>query len=301
MTNWVNYWTDTTGLWPFLIQYRSPVTGLFQPPGFGMQATPQVDKDYCNERRCDIYPTAGPLGQSHCDCVLETGKGGMFAVQYLSFPPWGKTVPAHGDGGNLVGINSEGFIRIFATSDGSKPGELYYFVGPPGPNGWVMGGTDAVLGVPRWIEHSCMIQQSFPGPNNPEGVLTPAYTRYTRQFVSVPVWFNGGSREIDNYDCIISEHYDDADPSKSVAFERFVLAYGWGLIRWEAWAKSGTPSPYLDERTPAMAYCYPNEGAAPGFKLMDSRHWMNLHIEDWTAPNRFRVIDAGWPKGVVLP
>jgi hypothetical protein len=34
---------------------------------------------------------------------------------------------------------------------------------------------------------------------------------------------------------------------------------------------------------------------------MDARHYMNLHVEDWTAPNRFRVIDAGWPRGVILP
>jgi hypothetical protein len=299
MTGWVNYWLDRSGLWPFLVQHRSPMTGLLQPPGFGVPTAPQVDIDQGNERRYDYFPTAGPLGQQHCDCVLETGRGGMFAVQYLSFPPWRSYVSLHGDGGNLVGVTSDGFIKGFATSDGSKPGELYYFIGPPGANGWVMGGSDAVLGVPRWIEHVCMIQQSYPGPNNPEGILTPAYTRYTRQYVSVPIWFNGGSPEIDTYDCMISEHYDGADPTVSGSFERFVLARGWGLIRWEAWAKAGMPSPDLDERAPPMAYCWPSAGAAPGYQLMDARLYMNLHVE--AGAERFRVIDAGWPRGVILP
>ena len=135
MTGWVNYWLDQTGLWPFLIQYRSSRTGLFQPPDLAAGAAPQVDIDFCNERRCDYYPTTGALGQEHCDCVLETSQGGMFAVQYLSFPPWGSYVDLHGDGGDLVGVTSDGFIKGFATSDGSKPGELYYFVGPDGPEG----------------------------------------------------------------------------------------------------------------------------------------------------------------------
>jgi hypothetical protein len=88
---WVNYWTDNTGLSPFLIQYRSPRTGLFQPPDLAAAAL-QVDTDHLNERRCDLYPDSA-LSQEHCDCVLETGKDGMFAVQYQSFPPW--VIPPH--------------------------------------------------------------------------------------------------------------------------------------------------------------------------------------------------------------
>jgi len=269
----------------------------------GFPTAPQVDIDQCNERRCDYFPSAGLLGQSHNDCVLETGQGGMFAVQYLSFPPWGSYVPLHGDGGDLVGVTSDGFIRGFATSDGSKPGELYYFVGPSGgsgANGWVMGGSDAVLGGP-WVEHVCKIWESFPGPSNPEGFGSLAYTRYTRQGVSVPVWFNGERPESNIYECMISEHYDGPDPATSGAFERFVLARGWGLIRWEAWAKTGVPSPHLDERAPPMAYCWPTAGATPGYQLLDARHWMNLRLEDGTARKPFRVIDAGWPRGVILP
>jgi hypothetical protein len=302
MTVWVNYWLDETGLWPFLIQYRSSRTGLFQPPDLAAGAAPQVDIDFCNERRCDYYPKTGALGQEHCDCVLETSQGGMFAVQYESFPPWGSYVASHGDGGNLVGITADGFIKGFATSDGSRPGELYYFIGPEGPaGGWVMGGVDAVPGGP-WVERICRLQQSYPGPNNPQGPgLSLAYTRYIRQFVSVPVWFDGREPESDTYDCMISEHYGGASPAVADEFERFVLARGWGLIRWEFWAKSGVPSPDLEQRTPPMAYCWPEEGAGAGYRLMDARHYLNLHVEDWNAPNRFRVIDAGWPRGVILP
>jgi hypothetical protein len=303
--NWVNYWTDNSGLWPFLIQYRSPVTGLFQPPDLAA-AAPQVDIDFCNERRCDLYPGSA-LGQEHCDCVLETGQGGMFAIQYESFPPWGAYVAANGDGGNLVGITGDGFIKAFATSDGGMPGELYYFIGPDGGNGgWVMGGTDAIIGD-DWIERVCMLQQSYPGPDNPEGGgLSPAYTRYLRAYISVPVTFDSAQPEHDTYECMVSEHYGAEDPATASEFERFVLAKGWGLIRWEYWAKSGTPTANLTDRAPAMDWCWPGYGgAAPGYQLMDARHYMNLHPQfpaDPMAPNpSFRVVDAGWPGSVVLP
>ena len=246
----------------------------------------------------------GSGSQECCDCVLDAATGKM-ALQFESFPPYQNLGDSLGNGGDILVVTSDNWIKAIATQDGGHPGELYYFVGPglgmPGDGrvgGWVIAGPD--LGT-SWEQCVCWIDQSFNGPYNPIGSLSPAYVRYILADLDVPYLVNGGSPSTQRRSCVVSEHYSGNDPSTATSVERFFYAQWLGKVRWEIWGLPGSQpiDPTLHARAVPFPMGYPGSPPlTPGLMLLDCRSYIN-----WTmgANPQFTVRGAGWPQGVVLP
>jgi len=250
------------------------------------------------ERLCD-WPNPG--SEQCCDCVVSA-QTGRFAAQFKSFPPYlGPVQDGAGDGGDVLVITDDGYVKIIATQDGGHPGQLYYFVGPgvgqPGDarvGGWLIAGPDLAFG---WNSRVTWLDQSFNGPYNPVGNLTPAYTRYILAPARVPYAVNGVSGGGSERSVIVSEHYTGADPTQSPIMERFIYAQWMGLVRWEFYG-TGQAVPGTFERAIDFPYGYPTSAPLnPSLRLNDCRTWTNWRSD---LP-RVTTRAAGWPSGVVLP
>jgi len=288
-------WYGNLALWSYLVQgYSGPQCAIDVLP--------------IAPRRHD-WPSegSGPRGQECCDCVLMTQPpgptAGAVAIHYESFAPqFGGVGTEGGNGGDLLCVTSDGWIKAFATEDGGRPGQLYYFVGPgfgmagAGPGGWVISAPDITPGA--WKSVVTQIVQSYPGPYKPMGLPSPAYTRYRVEVLDVPRLTAGGNPDTFQSWCLISEHYDTSDPSTANEMERFVFGKYWGKLRWEKWQRGGQTSQGAIDRAPAMSFCYPASGDAAGvMALTDARTYTNFWSDEY-----FRVWpDASWPGEVTLP
>lgn len=279
---YANYFNASPG-WEFLLQGKSGRADL-------------LDIDPIAPRRHD-WPSLGFIrGEVLCDCCMMTQPpgptSGAAALHFFSFNPFGSAIPSRGDGGNICVVTDDGWLKIIATQDGSRPG-LYYFVGGGAPqDGWLLGRADDQLG---WQSTIGQIAQASP-PGNLLNGLGPVYTRWTTSLLDVPMLTAGSSPTTFQAWCLVSEHYNGADPASSVSMERFVFGRYWGLLRWEAWGSGSTPD-YVLERAPPMALAYPNQDAASNMTLLDARTFTNFFDDEV-----FHVWpDAGWPVGVQLP
>lgn len=239
-----------------------------------------------------------------CDCVVDATTGQM-VFQFESFPPYWHVGDSPGNGGDVLVVTSDNWIKAIATQDGGHPAELYYFTGPglgqPADGrvgGWVIAGPD--LGA-TWNDVVCWIDQSFDGPYNPVGALSPSYTRYRLVGLDVPYLVDGGTPGTFPRTCIVSEHYNSADPTAATEMERTHYARWLGKVRWELWALPGAQQadPTLAMRAVPFPMGYPSAPPlAPSLQLTDCRSWIN-----WTVGSNpsYTVKGAGWPGGVILP
>lgn len=274
-------------LWSYLVRYDSN--------------GPLWSTSWLSQRMLD------PLGSNStqcCDCVIDAVTG-QFAIQFESFPPYWHVGDSPGNGGDLVCLTSDNFIKAFATQDGGHPSGLYYFCGPgegqPADGrvgGWVIAGPDL---APTWNSVVCWIDQSFAGPYNPVGALSPSYTRYCLAQLDVPYLVNGGAPGTFPRSSIISEHYSGSDPTTAVEMERTHYSQWLGKTRWELWTLPGVQQidPTLAMRAAPFPFGYPSASPLnPNLVLSDCRSFIN-----WTvgADPTFTVQRAGWPGGVILP
>jgi hypothetical protein len=270
-------------LWTYLVRY---------------DGDPLWDTTWERERLSD-WPTT--TSTEHIDCVLSSRL--PCALQYKTFPPYGNYNSNPGDGGDVLVITDDNWIKAIATSDQSLPGEIYYFVGPglgmPGDGrvgGWVVAGPD--LG-PSWRSAVCWLSQSIDDPYHPIEGLSPSYTRYILANIDVPYLVNGGSRGSSQRSCIVAEHYNGTDPQTALTLERFIYAQYMGLVCWEFWGpKPEDGSAVL--RAPGMGFAYPSAPALnPSLRLNDARTWTNW-IGNGSDPT-FHVQQTGWPPNLIMP
>ena len=215
--------------------------------------------DMLTMRRHDWPP---PLGWEICDCVKVDP---FTALQTFDFVD-----PANaGDGGQMIKVGDDGFVRAISTRDGGTP-YLQYFVGRNnGGTGWIFFGTDAPTG--KWRELVATLAKS--NWENDKPPLGKAFTRYRREQISMPV-HEGSASGVGVFDCIISEHYDMETINQSQAMERSYFAHGFGLVRWEAWGRtSDAPVGDLHLRYQHVAYSNPPDH---GWYLDDIRTYTNF-------------------------
>lgn len=217
--------------------------------------------DLLTERRHD-WPL--PEGWARSESVM-LDDGSVF--QAFSF-----VRPEHqaGNGGQVVKVGADGFVRSVATRDGGKS-HLQYFVGEGvGGTGWIFFGVDAPTGSWRELV-ATLAESSWSGFRPAE--FGRAFTRYRLEPVAFTFAVNG-ALEKRTVQTIISEHFDRDSIPGSAAMERSYFGKGYGLLRWEAWGRTiEAPIADLDQRYQWVAYSDP---PGDGWHLDDIRTYTNL-------------------------
>lgn len=237
---------------------------IADPLAFIVQARPDgalaTVHDMLTERRHD-YPL--PIGWEVSDSVLMDDGA---ALQTFSFAPFGPFSLANGDGGQILRVGRDGFVRASQTRDGGKS-YMQYFVGEGiGGTGWIFFGIDAPTG--SWRELVATLAGSSWAGARP--ALSKAFTRYRMEIIRFDL-HPAGIRWLDT---IVSEHYDGATILGSSALERSYFAKGFGLIRWEAWGRTEAP-PVTDLAARYQHVTYSDPPAA-GWFLDDVRTYTNV-------------------------
>lgn len=204
-----------------------------------------------------------PDGWEVSDSVLlPTGR----VLQTFSFRPWGPFNAANGDGGQILEVGADGFVRGLMTRDGGKP-YMQHFVGQGiGGTGWVFFGIDAPTG--QWRELVALLSGE-PSADARPATLSAAFTRYRRE--NVGFLFHPAGWQL--VDCIVSEHYDRETIDASQAMERSYFGRGFGLLRWEAWNRTPETPADLSDRYHPVDY---SEAPGPGWFLEDARTYTNV-------------------------
>lgn len=170
----------------------------------------------------------------------------------------------NGDGYQLAEWAPDGYVRIIETVDGGTPWTQHFVGQRCGGSGWIVFGQDAPTGSWREVVAWLSIAQD-PSACPPLG---EAFTRYRRELVDYPFAVNGAlsTRTVST---VISEHYDRDTITKAQALERSYLGQGYGLLRWEAWARRLPSIPDLPVRCGVLvAY---SVAPAPGWQMVDCR------------------------------
>jgi len=237
---------------------------IVDPLAFIVQARPDGSlatvHDVLTERRRD-WPL--PLGWEASDSVLMDDGA---ALQTFSFAPFGPFNLANGDGGQILKVGRDGFVRATQTRDGGKP-YMQYFVGEgSGGTGWIFFGIDAPTG--KWRELIATLSGERWAGARP--ILSRAFTRYRLELIRFD-FHPAGVRWLNT---IVSEHYDGEAIAGSSAMERSYFARGFGLVRWEAWGRTeAAPVSDLAERYQHVAFSDP---PATGWFLDDVRTYTNV-------------------------
>lgn len=234
------------------------------PFAYIVQARPDGSRmsvhDTLLERRHD-WPL--PRGYEASESVmLDDGR----VLQTFSFSEQGFN-SSIGDGGQILKVGRDGFVRITQTRDGGKP-FMQYFVGEGiGGTGWIVFGVDVPSG--RWRDLVARLSSENWEAARP-AELAESYTRYRRERITF-LFHPDGERSIDT---IVSEHYDRNSIDGSVNMERSFFGRGYGLLRWELWGKTAeAPIGDMDQRYQYVAFSDP---PAQGWYIDDIRTFSNV-------------------------
>lgn len=175
-----------------------------------------------------------------------------------------------GDGGQILELGADGFVRAIATRDGGRP-FLQYILGQGiGGTGWIFFGVDAPRGKWRELVATLAIDRW----NGAKPPLGKAFTRYRLETIAFPFSFKGTPGQM-WLPTIISEHYDGETIDGSQALERSYFAQGYGLVRWEAWTRTPTTLDDLDEGERYQHVEF-SDAPGPGWFLNDVRTYTNV-------------------------
>lgn len=218
--------------------------------------------DTLTERRHD-WPL--PVGWEASESVLmDDGK------VYQSFD-FLRAEHDPGDGGQILEVGADGFIRGIATRDGGTP-YMQYFVGRANSGtGWIFFGIDAPTG--RWRELVATLAKSNWSDAKPP--LSKAFTRYRLEMIAFPFAIKGTRASV-RLPAVISEHYDGETVANSQAMERSYFAYGYGLVRWEAWTRNHVDAATAEALHSRYHHVDYSEQPAPGWFLADVRTYTNV-------------------------
>jgi hypothetical protein len=283
----------------------------------------QTSQDMAHYRKHDWPDRSDPRlpvdGYQASDSVIEDRGHRMLVVQTFDFGDtrrvFGKFDTGQGDGGQVV-VVADGWASIAMTEDGGDGVQWFVADGcrsnPKSDQrylGWLMFRNDATSD--RWRDIVTYLNKER-APGDCPWFFAPAYTRYRSGSVEFPfriVDTNGDvTAENHRLDVIISEHYGGRSIALARHLERFYLAKGLGMVRWERWENPARSDQRgIDQaatgfarsgRCPSLDM---HETADRDWKLVDCRMWTNLVRAhgSWSVDDyRWRALDQfGTPAG----
>jgi len=258
------------------------------------------------------------LGYQASDSVIQRRAGRPMIVQTFDFGTdgrqFGRFDDGRGDGGQVMLLVGD-WASFPMTEDGG--GGVQWFVGEGcrtsrAPDArfssWLVFRNDAKAG--EWGSTIARLNIAA----NPEACplrFNTAYTRYRLDRVQLPFRVIDLAPVVVNIsrrlDVVVSEHFGGDDIRSADHLERFFLAKGLGLVRWERWANGNVTQPtsmrdaerMLSQtaRCPRLeSYGMPDRG----WLLVDCRTWTSLVRQTkpwsvdnyaWTALNQFGRLD----------
>jgi len=222
-----------------------------------------LDEDAANAGRHD-WPL--PVGYVALSNVAE---GNSTARQSWDFAPFGSYEPERGDGFQVAEIGADRYVRFTSTRDGGTPWEQHFVGQHCGGSGWIVFGQDAPTGTWREVVATLNIAKD---PATCPPSLNYALTRYRMEQVDYP-FAVAGAPSTRTIATVISEHFDHKTVGEAGALERSYLGQGYGLLRWEAWARRPPSIPDLPERCGPVAYSVAPE---QGWWMVDCRQYSNV-------------------------
>ena len=274
---------------------------------------PQWSDDVATYRKHD-WPNAldepsTVLAYQASDSVLERRDNRTIVVQTFDFGTGGRTFgtfdAAKGDGGQVL-LFVDRWASFAMTEDGG--GGVQWFLGEacggaakPDARflGWLVFRQDIVWQAWR----SAVAQLNIaPTAGDCPSRFNAAFTRFRLESIEMPfrIVETGSPVRLQSHrvDVIVSEHYGGRDVATADHLERFYLAKGLGLVRWERWANGNIAQPPVvaeanhTMRTTARCPGLAAHGAPQtGWLLVDCRMWTTLVHQ--SAP--WRVRDFAWP------
>ncbi len=229
---------------------------------------------------------SSPSGYQRSDAYLTFRAGHPIAVHTFDFGTGGRTFgvfdQGKGDGGQIAEID-EASVAFTMTEDGGDG--VQWFVGPRCwgdedtlKSGWLIFTT--TLGE-EWTQSIVRLQKAR-HRNDCSIFFSRSLTRWRRLQVDWPFLVNGRQGASHALDTVISEHFGGQDVENSDHLERFFLAKGIGLIRWERWQNWADRSEDFSRQAKKLALsrrCPPVNGSLPpsaGWIMVDCRTWTNL-------------------------
>jgi hypothetical protein len=285
-------------LLPWLVQSACldaagrPVPGLLPVEPACRRQAPQRQADPMPYRRHDWpavqHAAALPQGYQASDAVLGTLMGRPAAIHTFDFGAgegrrFGALDRGRGDGGNAVPLGP-GPAFIAMTEDGG--GGVQWFLSPDcrqgglGWQGWLLAGLQL---TEAWTERVARLRIAPTAQACPTR-FDDSLTRWRRTALDLP-WRDAatGRQAVARVDAILSEHFGGGAIATADHLERFVLARGLGLVRWERWANAAlSRNATLARDAAAFARhqrCPPlpvSDPPAPGWVMLDCRTWTNF-------------------------
>lgn len=259
------------------------------------------------------------LGYQASDSVLERRGSRTIVVQTFDFGTGGRTFGTfdarQGDGGQVL-LSIGDWASFAMTEDGG--GGVQWFLGEACQSsvnqssvnqspvdadarflGWLVFRSD--VGATEW--QSIVAQLNIAAtPTACPSRFNAAFTRFRQESIALPFRIVDSPSRVRTslfpLDVIVSEHYGGHDIRTADHLERFYLANGLGLVRWERWANGNLRQPPdviessrmlgATARCPSVARQGPT---APGWLLVDCRTWTTMvrQVSPW------RVRDYAWP------
>ena len=247
------------------------------------------------------------LGYQASDSVVLPGAPHPTIIQTFDFGTgdrrFGQFDGAKGDGGQVMMLIGH-WATFPMTEDGS--GGIQWFVGegcqtsPTSESAlqsWLVFGRDVSTRWQSTVAKLNIVQE----PNRCPRDFNSAYTRYRLTTLSFPFRLIHSATRVEELrhplKVVVSEHYGGATINSADHLERFVLAKGLGLIRWERWANGSLRQPNAVRE---MAVTIAGTARCPAVMELDApgRNWFLVDCRTWTALVRqgipWSVEDYGW-------
>lgn len=274
---------------------------------------PQRSDDVAVYRKHDwpnrIDEPSTVLGYQASDSVLEQRGSRTIVVQTFDFGTGGRTFGTfdgeRGDGGQVLLFIGD-WASFAMTEDGG--GGVQWFLGETcrsavEPDARFLGWLVFRNNIDRVAWQSAVAHLNIAAtPADCPGRFNAAFTRFRLDSIEFPFRVVDSTLQLRlssfPLDVIVSEHYGGPYRRTADHLERFYLAKGLGLVRWERWANVNRRQPpavaeagrmlAATSRCPAIS----GHGApAAGWLLVDCRTWTTLvrQATPWT------VRDYAWP------
>jgi hypothetical protein len=273
---------------------------------------PQWSADVARYRKHDwpnrLDEPATILGYQASDSVLERRAEKTIVVQTFDFGTDNRTFGVfdalRGDGGQVLLFIGD-WASFAMTEDGS--GGVQWFLGDactsPNPDARFLSWLVFQQDISRVTWRSVIARLNIAATiNRCPDQFNPALTRFRLDTIEMPFRIVEDPSHVrmqtNSIGVIVSEHFGGKEAATADHLERFFMAKGLGLVRWERWANGNVAQPRTvneanlaiggTDRCPRLA-----EYGAPdkGWLLVDCRTWTTLVRQ--SVP--WRVRDFAWP------